>query len=400
MSRWLVGSSIRVAVAVLVAAVAIIALGAYQLRNASVDTLPEFGLPQVQVQTEALGLSAAEVEQLITVPLEDEFNGLPFLATLRSQSLPNLSNIELTFNAGTDVFRARQFVTERVAQGPSIVNVGTPPVMIEPLSSTSRVMMVGLSSTTLSPIEVSTLARWRVRPRLLAVPGVANVTIWGQRDQQLQVLVDPARLVKSGVTLDQIINTTGDAMWTSPLSFVEASAPGADGFIDTPNQRISLQHILPISTPADLAKVPIEDTTGKPITLGQVTTVIEDHPALRGDAVLPGGGPGFLLVVEKLPGANTLEVSRGVQEAMESLEPGLAGVTVDTSVFQPANYVRDALGTSAGPRWPRCCSSRCGSASPGSRGGCRSSRSWRCCCPTSPRCSCCRPAVRRSTRSS
>src|SRR4051812_22723433 len=97
MSRWLVGSSIRVTVAVLVAAVAIIALGAYQLRSASVDTLPEFGEPQVQVQTEALGLSAAEVEQLITVPLEDEFNGLPFLRSLRSQSLPNLSDIELTF---------------------------------------------------------------------------------------------------------------------------------------------------------------------------------------------------------------------------------------------------------------------------------------------------------------
>ena len=301
-------------------------LGVVQLRNASVDMLPEFGLPQVQVQTAgARACPSAEVEQLITIPLEDEFNGLPFLNTLRSQSVPGLSAIELTFNAGTDIYRARQLVTERVAQGPSIVNVGTPPVMIQPLSSTARVMMIGLSSKSVSPINMSTLARWRIRPRLLAVPGVANVTIWGQRDQQLQVLVDPAKLVQNGVTLDQIINTTGDAMWTSPLSFVEASSPGADGFIDTPNQRISLQHILPISKPKDLAEVPIEDVLkGPQLTLGQVTTVVEDHPAMRGDAVLPGG-PGFLLVVEKFPDANTLAVTKGVQDAMAALEPGLTG---------------------------------------------------------------------------
>jgi Cu/Ag efflux pump CusA len=343
-SRWIVSSSIRVAVAVLVAAIGIIIIGGWQLRRASVDTLPEFGLPQIQVQTEALGLSAAEVEQLITVPLEDEFNGLPFLDTLRSQSLPSLSDIELTFHAGTDIYRARQLVTERVAQGPSVVNVGTPPVMIEPESSTARVMMIGLSSASVNPIDVSTIARWRIRPRLLAVPGVANVSIWGQRDQQLQVLVDPAELVKNGVTLDQVINTTGDAMWTSPLTFVEASSPGADGFIDTPNQRISLQHVLPISTPTDLAQVPIEDTApGKPLTLGQVSQVIEDHPALRGDTVLSGGGTGFLLVVDKLPGANTAEVTRDIQNAIAELTPGLTGITVDTAAFNPAGYISTAL---------------------------------------------------------
>ncbi|MFD0330531.1 efflux RND transporter permease subunit [Streptacidiphilus monticola] len=172
--------------------------GVGQLRHAAVDTLPEFLPPQVQVQTEALGLSAAEVEQLITVPMEDEFNGLAYLDHLTSQSIPGLSAIQLTFKPGTDVYKARQLVTERVAQGPAVVNVGTPPVMIQPLSAESRADMVALSSTKLSAIDLSTLARWRIRPRLLAVPGVANVTIWGQRDQQLQVLVDPARLQAKG----------------------------------------------------------------------------------------------------------------------------------------------------------------------------------------------------------
>jgi Cu/Ag efflux pump CusA len=340
--RWIVESSLRLAAVVLAVVVLILFVGVLSLRHAPVDTLPEFLPPQVQVQTEALGLSAAEVEQFITVPLEDEFNGLAYLDHLRSQSLPGLSAIELTFKPGTNIYKARQLVTERVAQGPSVVNVGSPPVVIQPLSSESRVMMIGLSSKTESMIDLSTLARWRIRPRLLAVPGVANVTIWGQRDRQLQVLVDPARMRAHGVSLDQVINTAGDALWTSPLTFVEASSPGADGFIDSPNQRLSVQHILPIRTPADLAAVPVEETTGKPLRLGQVTTVVEDHPALRGDAVLRSGA-GFILVVEKFPGANTLAVTRGVDDALNDLKPGLTGITVDRTIFRPAGYVETAL---------------------------------------------------------
>ena len=340
--RWIVESSLRLAAVVAVGAVVVMVLGVVALRHAPVDTLPEFLPPQVQVQTEALGLSTSEVEQFITVPLEDEFNGLAFLDHLRSQSVPGLSSIELTFKPGTDIYKARQLVTERVAQGPSVVNVGTPPVVIQPLSAESRVMMIGLSSKSLSMIELSTLARWRIRPRLLAVPGVANVTIWGQRDQQLQVLVDPARMASHQVSLEQVINTAGDAMWTSPLTFVEASSPGADGFIDIPNQRLSVQHVLPIRSARDLAAVPVEDTGGTPLRLSAVATVVEDHPALRGDAVLQSGA-GFLLVVEKFPGANTLAVTRGIDAAMADLKPGLAGVSVDTSIFRPASFIETAL---------------------------------------------------------
>jgi Cu/Ag efflux pump CusA len=341
--RWIVESSLRLAVVVAVGVVVVMVLGVAALRHAPLDTLPEFLPPQVQVQTEALGLSTSEVEQFITVPLEDEFNGLAFLDHLRSQSVPGLSSIELTFKPGTDIYKARQLVTERVAQGPSVVNVGTPPVVIQPLSAESRVMMIGLSSKSLSMIGLSTLARWRIRPRLLAVSGVANVTIWGQRDQQLQVLVDPTRMARHKVSLEQVINTAGDAMWTSPLTFVEASSPGADGFIDVPNQRLSVQHVLPIRTAKDLAAVPVEDTAGKPIRLSAVTTVVEDHPALRGDAVLQDGA-GFILVVEKFPGANTLAVTRGIEAAMADLRPGLAGVSVDTTIFRPATFIATALG--------------------------------------------------------
>ena len=274
-----------------------------------------------------------------------------------------------------------------MSQGPALVAVGTPPVMIQPLSVQARATAVALSSSTMSATDLSTLARWRIRPRLLAVPGVANVVLWGQRDLQLQVLVDPARMNNRGVTLNQVINTAGDAMWTSPLTFVEAASPGADGFIDNPNQRLTIQHLLPINTPADLAAVPIEDTTGRPVLLRDVATVVADHPPLRGDAVLRSG-PGFLLVVEKPPGADPVKVASGIKAAMAELAPGLRGVTVDTGVFEPATYVHAALVHLGWTSLAARCCWRCGSACAGGHGGCCSSRWSGRCCRWSPRRTC------------
>ena len=340
--RSIVLSSIRLSVLVLVAVAVVLSVAVWQSNSLSVDTLPEFMPTQVQVQTEALGLSAAEVEQFMTVPLEDEFNGVPYVDNLRSKSVPGLSDITLTFKPGTDVYTARQFVTERLAQGPSVVNVGTRPVMLEPLSSEPRVMMIGLSSKKIPLMDLSTTAFWRIRPRLLSVPGVANVSIWGQRDIQLQVLFDPVRAAAAGVTLEQVLNTAGDATWTSPLSFLEASSPGADGLIDLPNQRLTIQHVLPIRTPADLSQMPVEETGAKLVRLGDVATVVQSYPPLRGDAVLADGA-GLIMVVGKLPGANTLAVTRGIEAAMADMGKGMPGVSVETSLFRPANYIETAL---------------------------------------------------------
>jgi Cu/Ag efflux pump CusA len=340
--RALIGSSLRLAPVALAIGIVVLVAGVLQARAAAVQAYPEYAPLVVQVQTEAPGLSAIEVEQLITVPLEDELNGIAFLSSITSQSFTGLSTVDLKFQAGTDELRARQLVAERLAQGPGVANIGSPPVMIQPLSSTGRVMMISLSSSQLSLLDLSTLARWKIRPRLLGVPGVANVSIFGLRDQQLQVLVDPTRLHQNGLTLDQIIDSTGNALWSSPLTFVEASTPGADGFIDTPNQRLAIQHILPIGNAADLAQVAVDNGGDPVIKLGQVTDVVQDHPPLSGDAVLDGG-QGLILVVEKFPGADTLQVTRHLQDAMNSMKPGLSGVTVDTTVYQQASFVRQAL---------------------------------------------------------
>jgi Cu/Ag efflux pump CusA len=328
---------------VLLLAAAIMSFGVVQLRDARVDVLPEFKAPYVEVQTEALGLSAVEVEQLITSPMEaDLLNGVAFLDEIRSLSIPGLSSIELYFEKGTDVLRARQMVQERLTEARALPNVSRAPVMIQPLSSTGRVMMVGLSSQDVSLIDLSVLARWKIKPKLMGVPGVANVAIWGQRERQLQVQVDPQRLSDRGVTLSQVIRTTANSLWVSPLSFVEASTPGTGGFIDTPQQRLGIQHVLPITTPADLAKVSLEGQQGTGTTLGQVVSVTEDHQPLIGDA-LSGDQAHLMLVVEKFPGASTLTVTRDVERALQSLAPGLSGIEVDTQVYRPATFLEKAL---------------------------------------------------------
>jgi CzcA family heavy metal efflux pump len=343
MLRWIVGSSLKLRFLIVPVAAGMVLLGVTQLRHAPVDVLPEFTPPLVDIQTEALGLSAQEVEQLVTVPLEqDLLNGVAFIDQIRSQSLPGLSRIELIFQPGTDVLAARQLVQERLIQAPGgIPNVSKAPIMLQPLSSTSRVMMIGLSSRDLSLIDTSVLARWKIRPRLMAVPGVANVAIWGQRERQLQVQVDPQRLRRLGVTLDQVMESTGNALWVSPLSFVEASTPGTAGFIDTPNQRLGIQHILPITTAKDLSQVRIEDTGSRLVRLGDVGRVVEDHQPLIGDALV-NDGPSLMLVVEKLPGANTAEVTREVEAALEEMRPGLSGITFDPNLFRPVGFIEAA----------------------------------------------------------
>jgi CzcA family heavy metal efflux pump len=343
MLRSIVGSSLKLRFLIVPVAAGMVLLGITQLRHMPVDVLPEFTPPLVDIQTEALGLSAQEVEQLVTVPLEqDLLNGVAFLDQIRSQSLPGLSRIELIFQPGTDVLAARQLVQERLIQAPGgIPNVSKAPIMLQPLSSTSRVMMIGLSSDDLSLIDMSVLARWKIRPRLMGVPGVANVAIWGQRERQLQVQVDPERLRRLGVSLDQVIQSTGNALWVSPLSFVEASTPGTAGFIDTPNQRLGIQHILPITTAKDLSQVRIEDTGAKVLRLGDVGQVVEDHQPLIGDAVV-NDGPSLMLVVEKLPGTNTAEVTRGIEAALDEMRPGLSGITIDPDLFRPVSFIEAA----------------------------------------------------------
>ena len=344
MMRWIVGSSLRFRFIVVAVAAGMMFFGIAQLRSIPVDVFPEFAPPRVQVQTACLGLSAADVEQLVTVPLEDALNGMPGLDVMRSSSVPQLSSIELIFKLGTNLLHARQLVQERMATVlPTLPTWAAPPVMLQPLSATSRVMKIGLSSKSRSLIEMSTISYWTIRARLLRVPGVANVPIWGERLQMLQVQVEPERMKAHDVSLEQVMETTADALDVGLLKFSNGSVVGTGGFIDTPNQRIGIRNVLPITSPKDLAQVPIEGRGhGKPLRLGDVAKVVEDHQALAGDAVI-NDGPGLMLIVEKLPWANTLDVTRGVDQALEELKPGLTGIDIDATIFRPASFIETAL---------------------------------------------------------
>jgi CzcA family heavy metal efflux pump len=332
MMSWLVRASLRQRVLVMALAAALAVVGVRAIPQVAWDVFPEFAPPLVEVQTEAPGLSTTEVESLVTVPLENALNGTSWLETLRSKSVLGLSSVVLVFEEGTPLFQARQLVQERLSTvAGRLPAVARPPVMLSPLSSMSRVMKIGVSSPTLSQMDLTILAKWTVRPRLMAIPGVANVAIWGQRDRQLQVLVDPERLRSHHVSLDTLVAAAG-----------QATAVGAGGFVDTPNQRLAVAQPGAIGRPEDLAAVPVAFRGGAPLRIGDVARVAEGHPAPIGDAVI-NDGPGLLLIVEKQPWGNTLDVTRRVEEALEALRPALGGVEIDSTIFRPATFIEMSL---------------------------------------------------------
>ena len=341
--RWIVQASLRFRFLVAAGAVLLIAVGTLQIPNMRVDAFPEFAPTRVAIQTACLGLSTADVEALVTVPLEQALNGVKGLQDMRSKSVPQLSSIELIFNQGTDEWEARQLVQERLATVQTLLPTwAAPPVMLPPVSATSRVMQIGMSSKDHSLIAMSMMAYWTIRARLLRVPGVANVAIWGERLQNLTVQVDPKRMQSHEVTLGAVMEATSDSVDHGLLKFTTASVIGTGGAIDTGTQLVGIQHVLPIVAPADLARATVESKNGTSVPIGDVAEVKEDHQPLIGDAVI-GDSPGLLLVLEKLPWGNTLQITKGVEEAIKALEPGLPGITFDTHIFRQANFIELAI---------------------------------------------------------
>jgi len=341
--RWIVGQSLRFRWLVLFTAAAMMAFGIAQIPSAKVDVFPEFAPPRVEIQTIALGNSSSEVEQLITVPIEEQLNGLEGLDELRSKSVSQLSAIELIFKRGTDEMRARQLVEERIAQiTSSLPTWASPPFMMPPVSATSRIMKIGLTSDDVTLIEMSSIAYWKIRQRLLRVDGVAAVNIYGERLQQRHVQVDPAKLAKNGATMQQVMDVSADALDAGLLRYSDGAVIGTGGFIETNGKRLNVRNVQAIAGPEDLAQVPVLERGGKTVRLSDIGNVVEDHIPLWGDAVI-NDRQGLMLIVQKFRGANTMEVTRGVEEAMKDLKPGLRGIAIDTAIFRPATFIEMAM---------------------------------------------------------
>jgi CzcA family heavy metal efflux pump len=340
--RFVVRSALRFRFIVVALAVGMMALGATRVKDMPVDVFPEFAPPFVEVQTEGLGMSTQEVEQLITIPMEQSLNSTPDLDVMRSKTVPGLSSITLIFKRGTDSLVARQLVNERV----SIAIPGLPasagiPWVLQPLSATSRALKIGLSSSTMDLTDLSMIAYWTIRWRLMAVPGVANVNIWGDRWKQLQLQLDPEKLRAHRVTIDDAQSVASDSLDFGLLKYTDAAKNRVGGFIESPNQRLGIHHVLPVVGPADMARVTVYDrrkADGTPLTLGDLGTMTWGHQPLFGDAVI-NDRQGLLLVVEKFPWANTLDVTRGVDQALDEMRPGLRGIQIDNHIFRPATFI-------------------------------------------------------------
>ena len=354
MLSWLTLASVRFRYLVVVLAAGIMVLAVSKLPDLSVNVLPETRPVVVEVQIEALGLSAPEVESLVTVPIEKNLlQGVLGVTDVTSDSIPGLAAIDLHFAAGTNLYQARQLVQERLNSAFILPNVSKPPVMLQPVSSSADVMVIGLTSKTLSQVQLSVLSRWTLVPRLLGVAGVANVSTFGQADLQLQVIVNPTVLFAHHLAVDDVVNAVGNSQLVTPLSYLQGSTPGADGFLENSNQRITIRHVLPFGTPANLAQIPVVTQNlgplppgtkagPKPPVLGSVATVVDGHQPLIGDAMNGTNSNGLLLVVQKLPNASAVSVAQGLDAALAQLRPALIGVHVDPTVFRPATYLSTA----------------------------------------------------------
>src|ERR687898_2217309 len=285
--RWIVGSSLRFRWLVLFAAAALIVFGIGETRNADLDVFPEFAPPRVEIQTIAVGNSSEQVEELITTPLENQLNGIPGLEEMRSRSVTDLSQIELLFSRDTDLYEARQLVQERLTEAsPNLPTWASPPFMMPPLSSTSRIMKIGITSDELNMEEMSVVAYWKIRQELLRVDGVANVAIWGEHLKQEHVEVDPSKLAEHGVSLNQVMDQTADSLDAGLLRYSEGAVIGTGGFVSTGGQRVDVEKRFANVRADDLAKVPLEGRDGTKLTLEDVATIGWGHQPLSGDAVV------------------------------------------------------------------------------------------------------------------
>ncbi len=354
---WLIKTSLQFRLLVVVLAIALVIIGVRTSDSVPLDVFPEFAPPLVEIQTEAPGIATEDVESLITVPIENAVNGIPFVQTVRSKSVLGLSSVRLIFEPGTDLLTARQLVQERLALAArQLPMVASPPVILPPLSSLSRCLKIGLWSDTQSQMDMTVLTKWTIRPRLMSVPGVANVAVWGEKDPQLQVIVDPDRLRANQLTLDAVMQTVRDA-----------TAVGAGGFVDTANQRLALRHVPAVYTPEQLGEIVVgyRSASGSvspaatpassvqpfaapsraasvPLRIKDVAEVRYDHAPPIGDAII-NSRPGLLLIVEKQPWANTLDVTTNVEKAMEELRVAMGDVHYDTTIFRPATFIERAL---------------------------------------------------------
>lgn len=335
MLNAVVRSALRLRGLVLAGAAVLVAVGLYAAAHAQLGVFPEFAPPMVTVQTQAPGLSPEEVEQRVTLPLERALNGLPSLQHLRSQSIQGGSAIDATFEEGTDIFRARQQVAERLAEAAGHLPAGTATPSLAPLaSSTSYAYAFGLTSDRLTPRELRTYLDWTLRRRLLGIPGIANVSDYGGEVRQLQVQILPGRLQAHGLTLDQV-----------RAAAAAATGIRGAGFVDTPAQRIVLRSQGQALTPEALGRVAVAAKDGDVLHLSDVANVAWG-PAPPTSAAMVDGRVGLTCELFVQPGADVIRVTKAVEAELKAQGPDLLrrGIVLRAPTFRVASFIETAVG--------------------------------------------------------
>jgi CzcA family heavy metal efflux pump len=334
MLSYLVELSIRFRGVVIAIACLIAAYGVYTLQNAKFDVYPEFAPPQVVVQTEAPGLSSQDVESLVTRPIESALNGTPNLSALRSNSIQGLSVVVATFEDHIDVYRARQMVSERMTEAAAQLPQGVHAPSMAPLvGATSLTLIVGLTSEERTPMELRTFANWTMRPRLLGVKGVARVAIFGGDIRQLQIRLHPDRLAALGLSMSDVTTAARNA----------TGLRGA-GFIETDAQRIVLQTEGQSLTPEELGEVVLSSKAGHTVRMKDVAFVTDGAEPKIGDATIMGR-QGVMIHISGQYGANTVEVTRAIEQALDELKPAISArkIRLYGDLFRPANFIAEAI---------------------------------------------------------
>lgn len=334
MLNALVRFSLRFRGVIIALAIAFVGYGIFNVTQAKYDVFPDFAPPQVSIQTEAPGLSPEQVELLVTQPIENAINGVPGIRALRSQSPQGLSVILAVFSDQTDIYQARQSISERLAALAGQLPQGVKAPVITPLTSpTGVVTVLGLTSDRQSLMTVRTVADWTVRQRLLAVPGVAQVTVFGGDTREFQVQIDPLRLIQHGLSVEEVAAAARQA----------TSTRGA-GFVENSNQRIVIDTEGQATTVQMIAGTVISHQNGMNITLGDVADVVEAPEPPFGAASIMGK-TGVVLVVSCQYHANILEVTKAVDAALDELQPAIRtqGVILERDIFRPANFIQTAL---------------------------------------------------------
>lgn len=326
--EWSLGNRLLVMVAALV----LLVYGGVVAFQTQVDVFPDLTAPTVTILTESHGLAPEEVEALVSLPIEAAMNGTADVFRVRSNSAIGISLVFVEFQFGTDIYRARQLVTEKLQQ--VRLPAGVSPPALGPISSTmGEIMLISMTSKTTTPMDLRSLADWTVRPRLLGVTGVSQVMIIGGETKQFQVLVDPAKLADYRLSLKEI---------TEAVRAATANAPG--GFLERPNEEFLIRGRARIYSLDDLANAVITVRDRVPVLVKNVATVKLGAALKRGDGSF-NGHPAVVATIQKQPNANTLEVTHQIETTLASLKPTLpSDVTIDTKAFQQADFIKRAIG--------------------------------------------------------